>query len=551
MINDSKTICVTDDDSVEGIIEKIKNAAEPEINLVAFSHASPVLSVINLKLFKRIAESIGKTLLISTNDLTVKILSEQAGVILNFSSNIGDYKIINKKQILMSSSNSEENYTPNYASKAPRRVDSMRRVDSVGFEKKTSFPASDFSRRDAFLSKKEYSEKKITEFSISGGTKKLVAVFLFLALAIAGVAVYVILPKADIIIIPKTQPLNANFEFILNKNIVSADKEAKEIPATVMLADAVKKSQFNATGKKEVSAKSTGIVTVYNECSTSPRILKPNNQIVSSDGKIFVTTAGITVPGMSIEDGVVAPGSIDVPVVAAKAGSDYNIDPGNFTFIALRGAACQKITAKSVVAFSGGATGFATVVSDADLKKAKEFLEDEAKKELVAQLNEKKPSDMVLIPDAISIESGELITNIKIDQVAAKFDASIKTSAIAFLFNDAYVKEIAKDIFSGGKDAGSYVVLDSYEINYPDLKILNVNKLKMTADVKGIAYRSIDTGKLKSGLTGKSKEELENYIKSSAPEIDNIQITLWPFWVKKIPAFERNIDITVMLDPVK
>lgn len=546
MIDDSKTICLTDDDTVEGIAEKIKNSAESEINLVAFSHRSPVLSVVNLKLFKKIADSVGKSLLVSTNDDAVKILADKSGVSCNFLPERG--KSGHREKL------SEEKPSVDAADIAVKGKNFMqtfnrsrKSVDSVGFGKGFSREPS-FTRRP-IASNDGYSPKKISEFSISGGSKKILAVFLILAAAVAGAAAYIILPTSAITITPKTQPLNANFEFILNKNIIEPDKANKEIPATIMVADTEKSGQFTATGRKQVSAKATGIVTVYNECSTTPRSLKNNNSLVSISGKEFFTTQSITIPGMIIEDGVTTPGSIDVPIVAAKAGAEYNIDPTSFTFTALRTAKCQKITARSAVPTSGGALGYATVVSESDLQKAKDFLENEAKKDLVVQLDAKKPADLVLVPDAVSLKSEKLATSVKADQIANKFQASLKTSAIAFLFNPSYATAIAKDIFAGiGQEKNNYVILDPYEINYSSAEILSSDEIKLSAEAKSTAYQAIDTGKIKSALLGKSKEEVEDYIKNNAQEVDSIKITLWPFWVQKVPILERNVTITVLLD---
>ena len=73
-------IYLTEDDSINIIADKIRKSADSEINFIAFSRASAVLSVINLKLLKQLAESLGKTLFVSTNDDAVKMLAEKAEI---------------------------------------------------------------------------------------------------------------------------------------------------------------------------------------------------------------------------------------------------------------------------------------------------------------------------------------------------------------------------------------------------------------------------------------------------------------------------------------
>lgn len=537
-------IYFSDDDNADIIISKIKKSPDKEVVFVVFSSQNPVLSVVNLKLFKRLAESLGKTISISTNDASVKILAENAAIKLSEAASGG-------KETKEFNINFVKNIKENY-----RSVDSIKLKGNLGLRPLVRRPA---------LDNEKYPAKDISEFNISGRSKGLFAAFLAAAILAAAGAGYIILPKAEIAVIPKTEPMSASFDVVLNKNISALDKTSKEVPVTVIVADIEKSGQFNATGKKEVTVKASGIATVYNEWSSSPQKLVKNTRLLTPNGKLYRTTKDIVVPGFAREDGKDIPGSIDAPILAAEAGAEYNIDATTFTLPGLAGTSkYQKIYAKSVEPISGGARGYSTVVSEADLKEAKDFLGARAKQDLLSQLDEKKPSDLIMRPEAVSFKSDDLITVAKADQAVGKFKASLKTSAIAFLFNPAYVKEIAKDIFASAGNGASgdnddkesnpenrgkkkYILAESLEIDYGNELILGPDKIKLTASARTIAYHSIDTNGIKGKLLGKSTEEVEEYIKNNAPEISKIKISLWPFWVKKIPVLERNIDIKVLL----
>lgn len=548
-------IYLTEDDNINVIADKIRKSTDSEINFIAFSRVSAVLSVINLKLLKQLAESLGKTLSISTNDDAVKMLAEKAEIKVNSISSQNNYG----SKIDLGFIRKNGGLPPSLS------------VDSIGFKRniieKPFSPAQKtapkISPEDEPESKApEFQDRKASEFHVSGGSKKIFVLFFILAIAaIAGVG-YVLLPTAQITIIPKTTPLVANFQFILNKNISALDKTNKEVPAISIIAEVEKSGQFTATGKKQVSSKASGVVTFYNNWSSSPQSLKINNQLVAGNGKIYYMTKSVVIPGYTLNDGSGVPGSVDAEVEAAVAGAEYNLEGAeNFTLPALKRTSLskyEKITAKSVPgAIFGGALGYVTVVSESDLKKAKDFLSDGAKNDLLAQLDEKKPTDLIMLPEAVSVKSDDVTSNVKIDQAASKFNASLKTSAIAFLFNPSYIKDMANDLLLDNETSGEsslrgkYKILDSPEIKYSEAVVLGSDKIKLSAESRATAYQEIDANAIKSKLLGKDIAEVESYVKNNSLGINKITITLWPSWAKKVSIFERNVDVKISLDTSK
>lgn len=554
-------IYLSEEDTADSIIEKIKNSSEPDIDIIIFSDSHLALSIVNLKLFKEIAHSLGKTFSVSTSDEAVKVLVEKAQIKLNtIPPKNNNLKKIFPPRAPASQSLGEiplgrdninmRNYN-----------DTPKSVDSIGFSRSPAMPKRQFISKPmpapaATRMPNECSpqDRDMAEFSVSKTNKRLFMAFVAFAVIVAGALAYVLLPTAQIAIMPKTEPMSTSFEMVLDKSAAELNKADKIVPASVIVADIEKSGQFTATGKKQITAKATGIATVYNEWSSFPQNLVASTRLLAANGKLFRTTKSVVVPGfIRDENGNDVPGSIDVPIIAAEAGPDYNIDPTDFTIPAFKGTSkFQKIYAKSSEATSGGASGFATVVSDTDLKKAKDFLEEEAKKDLLIQLEEKRPQDLVMLPEAVSTTSGNIAPSVKVDQVANKFKATLKTTASAFLFNPAYVNEIANELFVAiGQEKKIASISGSPTVEYSNVSIASSDKVKLTAAARTVGYSSVDAKLVKSKMLGKSKEEIGEYIKNSAPEIDKVKITLWPFWVKKVPTFERNVDVKILLDPVQ
>ncbi|MDP3057098.1 MAG: hypothetical protein Q8N37_01070 [bacterium] len=545
-----QTIYLSNEDTVDIIAGKIKSSQEKEINLLVLSRTVPVLSVVNLKMFKKIAENLNKSISVSTVDEAVKILVENSGINL---------KVAEKKD-------SGDETKAKYAVNANSFTHKPRLVDSIVWSKgpvdlsyQRELPRKQapeileeplppkMEKRFEEFDETEKLEEEAVKFQVPRTSRNIFIAFIIMVIIAVGVAGYVLLPTAKIVITPKANPINTSFDFIIDRNVKEVDIENKKIPATVISANIEKDGQFTATGKKQITSNATGTVTIYNEWSSFPQKLVENTRLSTTDGKIFKITDSVTVPGfIRDEAGSDVPGKIDVPIVASESGPDYNIEPADFTIPGFKGTAKYiKIYAKSVTATSGGASGFTTVISADDFKKAKDFLEEEAKKDIVSQLNDKKPSDLTMIDQAISVKSGELISPLSIDQPANKFKASLKISAIAFLFNLNDVKEIAKSILKEINEEKKNFVLIDNGLEYGDALIIGSDTIKLSAQSHANAFNLINESEMRAKIVGKSKEELEEYVKNNYPDINKVSVNLWPFWVKKIPSIEKNVSITL------
>lgn len=517
MKNETETIYLTEDDSESAVVEKIKNSPAREIILAAFSEASPLLSVVNLKLLKKFAAGFGKELVISTNDEAIKILAQNAEI---------------KIKILPDKTNGFKKFFTKSAGHG------LKPVDSIIFYGEEKLPEEEGLR------------EKPGQFRVSGANKNIFWAFIVAAALVAGGALFFLLPTAKITVSPRIEPINISVDFILNKNISSAEISSKQIPATVITGETEKSREFNATGSKKIESRATGIITVYNEWSSSPQNLVSGTRFLSSSGKLFKTNKAIAVPGFTREDGKDIPGSIEVPVAAWGLGPDYNIPADNFSLPGLSGSSkYEKIYAKSFAPTTGGASGLTTVVENSDLQKAKEFLESEIKQEISAQLLEKKPADLVLLDKTMSFIDEDFSASAKVDQPANKFEASLKMAGVAFLFNPKDVQSIISDIIkNGGNTAGeekSLVILNP-KIDYGDVSVLGPDKIKIGLRYQANSYKSVDERDLKSALSGKTAEQINSYLKSKSSELSKIEASFWPFWVKRVPLIDKNISI--MLD---
>jgi hypothetical protein len=98
-------------------------------------------------------------------------------------------------------------------------------------------------------------------------------------------------------------------------------------------------------------------------------------------------------------------------------------------------------------------------------------------------------------------------------------------------------------------------LLVSVDENSVSLQILEVDEanhaFKITAQVQGIEEYEIDPDleggsklaeKIKEHIAGKSVEEAKAYIQN-LPEVNSVEISLWPVWSPSIPSLPENIKI--------
>ncbi len=135
--------------------------------------------------------------------------------------------------------------------------------------------------------------------------------------------------KAEIKIWPKTETIKLSSNFTVDVNRLSVNHENKSVPGEIIEKEKLISEDFPCTGS--VFKKAEGVIRLYNEYSTRSETWLEGTRFVSEDGKIFKSKSSISVPGAEMQNQKVVAQYIDVPVVAAEAGGEYNIEPSSFS----------------------------------------------------------------------------------------------------------------------------------------------------------------------------------------------------------------------------
>lgn len=375
---------------------------------------------------------------------------------------------------------------------------------------------------------------------------KFLSFFVALALLIAAAVLYFILPKAEIVIVPKTQAIVQDLTLTADKSATKVDETQSKIPGQLIKLDKKASKDFAATGQRQLNDKARGTITIYNEYSSSPQSLVQSTRFVSDNGKTFRLTKSVTVPGANIVEGKIIASSIDADVVADQPGEEYNIAPTNFKIPGFQGnPKYDAFYGQSKSAMSGGAVGLAKVVSQDDFDKAKVSLWQDLRSSIDQELRAQVPNSLKILDGAIKEDINSTESNAAVGGRADNFTLTIKGSGTVLLFDENDIYDLtAKKV---DENLGNDKVLDekSRQIEYtniaPDFnKGLLVFKIKVTEKL----VWKVDVNGLKNLIAGKNEDQIKQAF-NGRQEIDKARILFWPFWVKSVPKDLDKIKINL------
>ena len=397
-------------------------------------------------------------------------------------------------------------------------------------------PPKDFKKADNFSNVDQ--EEKKTKQPISRGFRW--GLFLLFTILFFGLFITFRMSKSKINIWPVTKTLDLNSSFRVVVDAFNVDYSEGVIPGCVFEEEKLVSEDFPSTGS--VFQKAEGVIRLYNAYTTMSETWLAGTRFVSEDGKFFKSKEGISVPGAEIQNGEKIPSYVDVPVIAAEAGEEYNIDPSSFSIYVYRGTdKYTKFYGKSFEEMQGG--GKLAQITENDLESAKNVLIEKTKRETEESLQDKITNDFVVIDDVFntiilesfsSKEAGDVLDSFSFTVRGKSTTISFKTDDVKDLIENFILSQIPEEDTLFSKDLDINYQLD--DINWDD------GELIVNFDIVFETYLEINLDFLKEELKGKSLVETK-FLLENQPEIITTGINVWPFWVKNIPNDKSRIEI--------
>jgi len=360
--------------------------------------------------------------------------------------------------------------------------------------------------------------------------RNIVATFVVLNVLLLIFVVYLSFVQATVTIKPKATNVKAEFSV----DVVEKAEKAGELTGVLVAKNFEKGKTFQVSGGSEVEGKSSGTVTLHNNTSAAINYVA-KTRFLSKEGVLFRATSAIRVP---------AKGQAQVPVEADVVSKNGDIGPSTFTLPALSESLQKSIFADSAEPMTGGVK-HVTALAKEDM--------DAAKQELVAELY--KDGQASLAADYGEKYSGygfgydvlESRSDTQPGTQTSSFNVSVKLRVVGAFFNKEELKALAKaKLFESLSSDLTLKELDENAYSY------TVERYDLTKNIAKLKIKAEGGAMLKEGgaivnpdrIAGMSIQEAIDDLKRH-DEVQDVTITIRPFWVKTLPKLKDHIEIKI------
>lgn len=553
------------EDDVSKVITRLKHQSSGQIVLVCPKRCFLFSDSINLRLLKKQIDLLGKEVFILTMDERGQLYAQEAGFELKYLPKTSPAKAFSDvkfspRQARDPKVNIEPDRIPlagaaagikNVVQKivpATIRAAGGKPAQSLNHNANAQEPKVEVREAqfpDVFEIKKNYEQE-----SVKSHTGKMVTGIVAVSLILVLLLVFVVLPKATVVVYPKTEAVTRDMEISVSVNAKDPDLLKLVMPGTSINETVIVSDKFQSHGKVQVGNKATGTVKIYN-FTKLPINLKASTTVLSVGGKTYNLINDVAdlkptqysnartkeVNQSSLGD--------SVDIVAVSGGEDSNLPAGTRLEISnqIFGSRPLLLYAKSDTEITGGTTRYLSVISQDDLDSAKTQLQKEALKKITDKL---ASGGSVLAEGAFTENNQQFTTNSPALTQTPSFTASLQSVITGVTFNrDALTKLIFQRI---GQTLDANKTLEQ---NNPDrtvykAKSLDVNNGLVVLQVhfEGHASFNLDLQNIAPELAGKSQSQVNEILRSKAA-IDRVDIILAPSWQKYFPFFVNKISVII------
>lgn len=366
--------------------------------------------------------------------------------------------------------------------------------------------------------------------------RNIAMTFIVLSFFVVGVVFYISFSWATIILTTRDQ---AGEKTLSVRIATDTNDEQGVIRGRIVTEELEGQGTFVPENASEIATKAKGSITIINT-TAKPQILRETTRLIASDGTLFRTSERVIVEARK---------SLNVSVSADKEGDISSQTGSKFILPGLWPGLQDKIYGQG---FEPREKGSATVrtLSEADVTKARETVEMKLREKFVA-LVENAVEQAGFHPKQLQIVLSSKILSSSTDKpIGAQtdtFSISIKSQITGIVFDGIDIKNYVEQVLP--KELGN-----GYELMGLDIKKFEYT-LEDIDRVGGKAIVSLHTvfGKIKSAeylalekraLVGKNAKEVIEYF-GNMPDIANVRVTFYPFWVTRTPLLHDHIHIIV------
>lgn len=373
--------------------------------------------------------------------------------------------------------------------------------------------------------------------------------WIFLMCLIVGIVYWGgnVFEKANINITSKHELINyKDKQFVALKN-----QNDTAINFEIMITTDTRTKKITLTESKEVSTKSEGSVTLYNDFSTAPVKLSAGTFLSDEEGRAYKTNSTITIPGQKTIAGKTVAGQIEVGITSFLPGEAYNGSPSSFYINSLKDTTrYNKIYGRLKNPLVGGAQGVVYEINNSGNEGLDNIAKSSLKEDLMEKVKAMVPPGYILYPGAstFSYKIGDNESFSKTPDVEIEIEGTLSVILIKEKsLIDNIIKTSLKDITPEELKEINIYNLDKLSFSFADqnqtiTKDMDTLSFNMTGEVEAIWEPDIEA--LKSKLLGVHKDEVLPIFRQDKG-ISSAIIKIFPPWKKYIPNNITKININI------
>jgi hypothetical protein len=370
--------------------------------------------------------------------------------------------------------------------------------------------------------------KKI--FLIGGGSVLLIALLYWM---------FVVAPHATVTINAKTAAINIDQTLTLNPSLAATKAADLQFKAASQQIKKSVSADFAATGTKDVGTNASGTVTITNSYDSDSKTVPSGTTFTSANGLKFASTAAVTIPGATVSGGSIHAGSAQVTVQASAIGGDYNVAAQGYSI-----AGYDSLTAAGS-AMSGGDKQIVTVVSQADVDKAKTQLAQQDANAVKTQLKAQFTGDYVVVDESFTAVQGAPSSSPNVSEQAKQAKLTVETTYTLLGLARADINDLLSSALKSALDTKpnqSIFSNGSASIRFGNFQKFDNGTYSTRLTTVGYIGTKIDTEALAKQVAGKRFGEIQAIV-NQISNVQNVDIKLSPFWVNSAPSDSKKVDI--------
>jgi len=363
-------------------------------------------------------------------------------------------------------------------------------------------------------------------------------VSLGIALALLGAAAILLVPTAQVRLVPSSIALTINTDMIADPTVQTISSATRTIPARRITTEISGTAQIRTTAQKQVpNAPSAGAVIFTNQRAEETEI--PLGTIVKTSAGVpirFTTATTVTLPA-----GV---GSrVETPIQAVEPGPSGNVR--ELAINTIEGSLSIAARVINTKATTSGSLKPVRVVTADDKKKLEAQLLEQLRKQGAELLKRELKEVELFVPDSTLIDPTDSIFDRAVDEPADVLNLRMNAVAIGIAMDRDDLRTMVSALLNKQVQAGFQLLPDGVNVEPQSGGKYQAIAFRFPIRVIGYATPQVDTAKVGRALQGRSVSDAKSYLASAINLAQPPEISVTPLGWNRLPFLALRIAVFV------